>query len=171
MLCRPLQAQPAWNAALTPSGSCSCWLPWAVPGRVLRRQLQSCPRCRRLGVCSSGRWAVCLTAAKLCISHTVLQPSSLNTARKLVVEAHTVILSSCGAVFTFTARLSAPCSTAWLSSMCCCRCLLTFFYWPELQTDVIVTRAPGRLDVMGGIADYSGNCLDWGAPRAYFVRA
>lgn len=27
----------------------------------------------------------------------------------------------------------------------------------KLKTDVIVSRAPGRLDVMGGIADYSGS--------------
>jgi len=27
------------------------------------------------------------------------------------------------------------------------------------QDDVIVTRAPGRLDVMGGIADYSGSLV------------
>jgi L-arabinokinase len=30
---------------------------------------------------------------------------------------------------------------------------------PELTGDLIVTRAPGRLDVMGGIADYSGSLV------------
>ena len=29
----------------------------------------------------------------------------------------------------------------------------------SLQDDIIVTRAPGRLDVMGGIADYSGSLV------------
>jgi hypothetical protein len=27
---------------------------------------------------------------------------------------------------------------------------------PRWEEDILVTRAPGRLDVMGGIADYSG---------------
>jgi galactokinase len=29
----------------------------------------------------------------------------------------------------------------------------------DLQNEIIVTRAPGRLDVMGGIADYSGSLV------------
>lgn len=28
-----------------------------------------------------------------------------------------------------------------------------------IQEDIFVTRAPGRLDVMGGIADYSGSLV------------
>src|SRR6185369_12904077 len=32
----------------------------------------------------------------------------------------------------------------------------TFF---DPQTDITITRAPGRLDVMGGIADYSGSLV------------
>ncbi len=28
-----------------------------------------------------------------------------------------------------------------------------------MEDDLIVTRAPGRLDVMGGIADYSGSLV------------
>lgn len=35
----------------------------------------------------------------------------------------------------------------------------------RLQDEVIVTRAPGRLDVMGGIGDYSG-CLVLQKPTA-----
>src|SRR5262245_15087606 len=31
--------------------------------------------------------------------------------------------------------------------------------FPDLTHDLIVTRAPGRLDVMGGIADYSGSLV------------
>lgn len=34
--------------------------------------------------------------------------------------------------------------------------LRTFF---DSNSDVVVTRAPGRLDVMGGIADYSGSLV------------
>jgi len=37
---------------------------------------------------------------------------------------------------------------------CCCVCLV--FRWDD---DLLVTRAPGRLDVMGGIADYSGSLV------------
>ncbi len=29
----------------------------------------------------------------------------------------------------------------------------------DLQDDIYVSRAPGRLDVMGGIADYSGSLV------------
>src|SRR5436853_5594843 len=29
----------------------------------------------------------------------------------------------------------------------------------DLRSEIIVTRAPGRLDVMGGIADYSGSLV------------
>lgn len=35
----------------------------------------------------------------------------------------------------------------------------------DVQDEVIVTRAPGRLDVMGGIGDYSG-CLVLQKPTA-----
>jgi len=28
-----------------------------------------------------------------------------------------------------------------------------------IQEDIVVARAPGRLDVMGGIADYSGSLV------------
>ena len=36
--------------------------------------------------------------------------------------------------------------------------------------DIIVARAPGRLDVMGGIADYSGSLvLEWPLADATFV--
>lgn len=37
--------------------------------------------------------------------------------------------------------------------------------WSCMQDEVIVTRAPGRLDVMGGIGDYSG-CLVLQKPTA-----
>ena len=36
--------------------------------------------------------------------------------------------------------------------------------------DIVVARAPGRLDVMGGIADYSGSLvLEWPLADATFV--
>lgn len=35
-----------------------------------------------------------------------------------------------------------------------CLCALMLVRWDD---EVVVTRAPGRLDVMGGIADYSGS--------------
>lgn len=31
--------------------------------------------------------------------------------------------------------------------------------WAGIQDDIFVARAPGRLDVMGGIADYSGSLV------------
>ena len=41
--------------------------------------------------------------------------------------------------------------------------ILPFSWWMggglSLQEDIFVTRAPGRLDVMGGIADYSGSLV------------
>ncbi len=38
------------------------------------------------------------------------------------------------------------------------------------KADLIVTRAPGRLDVMGGIADYSGShVLEFPIAEATFV--
>ncbi|HSL54804.1 MAG TPA: galactokinase family protein, partial [Pyrinomonadaceae bacterium] len=40
----------------------------------------------------------------------------------------------------------------------------------DTKTDLIVTRAPGRLDVMGGIADYSGShVLEFPIAEATFV--
>src|SRR5207302_3139848 len=45
--------------------------------------------------------------------------------------------------------------------------------WRDLfdsQRDLIVTRAPGRLDLMGGIADYSGSLvLQWPIQDAVHV--
>ena len=45
------------------------------------------------------------------------------------------------------------------------RPLLVILLSTHVQDEVIVTRAPGRLDVMGGIGDYSG-CLVLQKPTA-----
>ena len=34
-----------------------------------------------------------------------------------------------------------------------------YFWDPVFQEEIFVARAPGRLDVMGGIADYSGSLV------------
>src|SRR5215468_11948738 len=40
----------------------------------------------------------------------------------------------------------------------------------EPGTEIIIARAPGRLDVMGGIADYSGSLvLQWPIAEATFA--
>ena len=40
----------------------------------------------------------------------------------------------------------------------------------DTKTDLIISRAPGRLDVMGGIADYSGShVLEFPIAEATFV--
>lgn len=33
------------------------------------------------------------------------------------------------------------------------------YVWIHAQDHIVVTRAPGRLDVMGGIADFSGSLV------------
>jgi galactokinase len=33
------------------------------------------------------------------------------------------------------------------------------FHFVPLQKEIYIARAPGRLDVMGGIADYSGSLV------------
>lgn len=37
--------------------------------------------------------------------------------------------------------------------------MYVYIYIFGVQEDIFVTRAPGRLDVMGGIADYSGSLV------------
>lgn len=36
---------------------------------------------------------------------------------------------------------------------------VSVFFFFYLQEEIYVARAPGRLDVMGGIADYSGSLV------------
>lgn len=38
-------------------------------------------------------------------------------------------------------------------------CVIMIFHLVPLQKEIYIARAPGRLDVMGGIADYSGSLV------------
>lgn len=64
---------------------------------------------------------------------TLKKPHYNDTTLKFLLNSHTYSFPVCSFTFDFV-----------------------LFMWQE---EIFVTRAPGRLDVMGGIADYSGSLV------------